>query len=269
MDVLLARRNEIDVRVQALQIEMETARLWAQLNFLYPSAARAARGRLACEGSPMNTNRLAIAARGRAGHRRRRLRAVSARPRPGHAIERRDPCGDVGSADAYRRAGARRATRPCDRQEGSLLARPDGAGPEIRQARQVAVHGHGAGAGLCRSGRRRRATSPSARACSRTSACARRRSRSSVLAATVEAVGSVAYNERDVAVVQARSGRLHRAPVRARAARPGAPGPAARGALRARLGGGAGRIPVGQRACAAADRRPASMARASACASPA
>ena len=35
-DVLLARRNEIDVRLQALQLEMDTARLWAQLNFLIP-----------------------------------------------------------------------------------------------------------------------------------------------------------------------------------------------------------------------------------------
>ncbi len=35
-DVLLARRNEIDVRIQALQLEMDTARLWAQLNFLSP-----------------------------------------------------------------------------------------------------------------------------------------------------------------------------------------------------------------------------------------
>jgi hypothetical protein len=35
-DVLLARRNEIDVRMQALQLEMDTARLWAQLNFLFP-----------------------------------------------------------------------------------------------------------------------------------------------------------------------------------------------------------------------------------------
>jgi outer membrane protein TolC len=33
-DVLLARRNEIDVRMQALQLEGETARAWAQLNFL-------------------------------------------------------------------------------------------------------------------------------------------------------------------------------------------------------------------------------------------
>jgi outer membrane protein TolC len=36
-DVLAARRNEIDVRMQALQLEMDTARLWAQLSFLVPA----------------------------------------------------------------------------------------------------------------------------------------------------------------------------------------------------------------------------------------
>lgn len=36
-DVLAARRNEIDVRLQALQLEADTARLWAQLDFLSPS----------------------------------------------------------------------------------------------------------------------------------------------------------------------------------------------------------------------------------------
>jgi outer membrane protein TolC len=35
-DVLVARRGEIDVRLQALQLEMDTARVWAQLNFLFP-----------------------------------------------------------------------------------------------------------------------------------------------------------------------------------------------------------------------------------------
>ena len=35
-DVLTARRNEIDVRMQALQLDAETARVWAQLNFLFP-----------------------------------------------------------------------------------------------------------------------------------------------------------------------------------------------------------------------------------------
>jgi outer membrane protein TolC len=35
-DVLLARRNEIDVRMQALLLEMDGARLWAQLSFLVP-----------------------------------------------------------------------------------------------------------------------------------------------------------------------------------------------------------------------------------------
>jgi outer membrane protein TolC len=38
-DVLSARRNEIGVRMQALQLEAETARLWAQLNFLFPEGA--------------------------------------------------------------------------------------------------------------------------------------------------------------------------------------------------------------------------------------
>jgi outer membrane protein TolC len=37
-DVLAARRNEIDVRIQALQLQTDTARLWAQLNFLFPAA---------------------------------------------------------------------------------------------------------------------------------------------------------------------------------------------------------------------------------------
>jgi len=35
-DLLLARRNEIDVRLQALQLEMDTARVWAQLAFAFP-----------------------------------------------------------------------------------------------------------------------------------------------------------------------------------------------------------------------------------------
>ena len=35
-DLILARRNEIDLRIQSLQIEMDAARLWAQLNFLFP-----------------------------------------------------------------------------------------------------------------------------------------------------------------------------------------------------------------------------------------
>ncbi|QYG02730.1 TolC family protein [Massilia sp. NP310] len=35
-DVLAARRSEIDVRLQALQLGQETDRLWAQLNFLFP-----------------------------------------------------------------------------------------------------------------------------------------------------------------------------------------------------------------------------------------
>lgn len=35
-DLLMARRNESDVRMQAVQLEMEAARLWAKLSFLLP-----------------------------------------------------------------------------------------------------------------------------------------------------------------------------------------------------------------------------------------
>lgn len=35
--VLAARRNEIDVRIQAVQLEMDTARVWAQINSLFPN----------------------------------------------------------------------------------------------------------------------------------------------------------------------------------------------------------------------------------------
>ncbi|MGQ0751253.1 MAG: TolC family protein [Betaproteobacteria bacterium] len=41
-DVLAARRNEIELRMQMLQLEVETGRLWAQLNFLLPDEAIAA-----------------------------------------------------------------------------------------------------------------------------------------------------------------------------------------------------------------------------------
>jgi outer membrane protein TolC len=36
-DVLMARRNEIDVRLQALALETDIAQLWAELAFLFPS----------------------------------------------------------------------------------------------------------------------------------------------------------------------------------------------------------------------------------------
>ena len=41
-DVILARRNEIDVRIQALQLATDTDRLWAGINFLFPTTGFAA-----------------------------------------------------------------------------------------------------------------------------------------------------------------------------------------------------------------------------------
>jgi outer membrane protein TolC len=43
-DLLMARRSEIDVRLQALQLEIDTARLWAHLNFLLPEGDVAGHG---------------------------------------------------------------------------------------------------------------------------------------------------------------------------------------------------------------------------------
>lgn len=37
-EVLAARRGELDVRLSGLQLEADTARLWAQLNFLFPTS---------------------------------------------------------------------------------------------------------------------------------------------------------------------------------------------------------------------------------------
>ena len=45
-DLLLARRNEIELRLQAVQLEAEIARLWAQLNFLYPDGVGATHARV-------------------------------------------------------------------------------------------------------------------------------------------------------------------------------------------------------------------------------
>src|SRR5471032_3062737 len=48
-EVLAARRNETETRMQALQLELDTARLWAQLNFLFPEGG-------ASQHSAMNSN---------------------------------------------------------------------------------------------------------------------------------------------------------------------------------------------------------------------
>jgi outer membrane protein TolC len=42
-EVLTARRNEIDVRLQALQLAADTARLWAQIDYQFPSGPRGVR----------------------------------------------------------------------------------------------------------------------------------------------------------------------------------------------------------------------------------
>lgn len=50
-ELLAARRNEIDLRMQAVQLEMDTARAWAQLNFLFPDEASNTQPQLGTTGS--------------------------------------------------------------------------------------------------------------------------------------------------------------------------------------------------------------------------
>ncbi|MRW88408.1 heavy metal resistance protein CzcC [Duganella sp. FT80W] len=40
-DVLAARRGEVEIHLQALEVELDTARVWAQLNFLFPEGGTA------------------------------------------------------------------------------------------------------------------------------------------------------------------------------------------------------------------------------------
>jgi outer membrane protein TolC len=40
-EVLAARRGEVELRLQSLELQLETARLWAQLNFLFPAGGSA------------------------------------------------------------------------------------------------------------------------------------------------------------------------------------------------------------------------------------
>jgi outer membrane protein TolC len=54
-DLLLARRNEIDVRMHAVQLEMEIARLWAQLNFLFPDGAGTTRASVPARSTAIPT----------------------------------------------------------------------------------------------------------------------------------------------------------------------------------------------------------------------
>jgi outer membrane protein TolC len=52
-DVLSARRNEIEVRLQALQLEMDAARLWARLNFLVPDMHAESSARTTLKKDPL------------------------------------------------------------------------------------------------------------------------------------------------------------------------------------------------------------------------
>jgi hypothetical protein len=129
-----------------------------------------------------------------AGRHRRRLGALAM------AVGWR-PCRRFGNGGC-----TCRPCRPCRRAQGAVLVRPDGADAALRQARQVALHGHAAGAALRRRGGADAGSAVSgvaAGACSRW-ACASPRP-SSACCSSGGRGGHGQLNERDVSIVQARA----------------------------------------------------------------
>jgi Cu(I)/Ag(I) efflux system membrane fusion protein len=122
--------------------------------------------------------------------------------------ESSDPPSHPGRPQSRRR-------RPADGQEDPLLPRPDGAGQPLRQAGQVALHGHDAVAGFRDADSDQGKVSVSPRIQQnlgvRTALVSE-----GMLSPQVAAVGSIGFNERDQAIVQARAtGYVERLHVRA------------------------------------------------------
>ena len=198
-----------------------SARLRMRLSTLIVEARRT------CH-EPSSTKTLVAAALLAAGRRGGRLEPVAL------AVRRRRRRSGNGCCNRSQRAGARccTGTTPWCRRS------------EVRQARQVAVHGHAAGAAVRRRRLTPRKVAVAVSAAAQSPACAWPRPRSALQAA-VDAVGTVGLNERDVSIVQAARQRLRRACPSGRAGR--------RGPRRARrwprcctrLAGGAARVPGG------------------------
>ena len=86
-----------------------------------------------------------------------------------------------------------------------VLVRPDVPAAALRQAGQVALHGHDAGARVRRRGGRRVRRQHQSAQSRRTSAFARRGRGAESLAPKLAAVGNAKYNERAVVLVQTRT----------------------------------------------------------------
>ena len=219
---------------------METARLWAQLNFLYPErGARIARGRFAYQGFPMNMNRLAIAAAvalaiGAGGYGLYRL-----------GLDRgmQSSVANHAATSRRRQAAGRRTDAATGRKvlywhdpmvPGQKFDKP-GKSP-FMDMQLVPVYAEaGADEGQRRDQPARAAEPRRAHRGGHARARWRRPSKRWATSPTTSATSRSCR--------RAANGFVERL-LRAGAARPGAAGPAARRAVRSRLGRGAGGIPV-------------------------
>ena len=117
-DVLAARRNELDVRRDALMLERETARLWAQLNFLDVAPARMP-PRVDAKEPPMKTTH-AFARRAAARRRRSRRRATGSAART-RRTESSAPRRPRGGRRGIRRSRRRRPATSIPRRGRKVL----------------------------------------------------------------------------------------------------------------------------------------------------
>ena len=117
-----------------------------------------------------------------------------------------------------RHAPMRAATlhRSVGRPQGPVLARPDGAGAALRQARQVALHGHAAGPRLRRQRRRQRRREDQPRGAAEPGHPPRDACGAPRCLRPFDAIGTVQFDERLNVAVQTRvAGYVERLAVRA------------------------------------------------------
>ena len=255
---------EIDLRLERLRLETETAALWARLEYLIPDRARVGRpsrrnecnappsiGLLAAARSPLRAyglyilgmNRgmemsaqLAAAAPSGAADQRRLpgSRSLPQSIAQGEAATRRHITAGIKAGDVDPATGSKILYYHDPMVPGNKFDQP--AKSPFMDMMLVPVY---AGVATAMTARSR-----SARAFSRTWAFARRRSSKARCRREVAAVGSIAWNERDQVVVQARATGFVETPVRARHARPRERRASRWRSCTSRVDRGAGRVPV-------------------------
>ena len=280
--VLEARRMEIDTRLERVRLEMENAGVWAQLEYLVPTARtrQPRERRTAMNRKAPLMGLIAVAVLGAAGyglvlarHAARHGHGCAERCRSAqHAAPETAPQSIAQGEEATRRhiaAGLKAGDiDPATGKKMLYYHDPMVPGTKFDKPAKSPFMDMMLVPVYADSDADASKVTVSPRIQQNLGVRTARRHRRHAGAAA-SAVGSIAYNERDQAVVQARATGFVERLARARDARSRGEGPAAGRALRARLGRGAGGIPLGAAHARHRAGGAASTARANACGWPA